>query len=154
MDGYQRILIAADFSDLTTTVLQHTRLLADRFQATVHVLHVVEDPVRGVALEEAYVLPPDFVEQAEQRSRALLEQVFSPDDRQKYRAELSIREGSPFVEIVRYARDQQIDLILMGTHGRSAVSQMFVGSVVRQVMRHAPCPVLVVPTPNQQVPLP
>ena len=55
-----------------------------------------------------------------------------------------LRTGSPFVEIVRYARDERIDLIVLGTHGRGPIAHMLLGSVAERVVRKAPCPVLTV----------
>lgn len=52
--AYSRILIPTDFSDISAAVLQHARTLADTFGSSLHVLHVVEDPVMGVGLEECY----------------------------------------------------------------------------------------------------
>ena len=56
---------------------------------------------------------------------------------------LSVHEGSPFVEIVRYAREQHIELIVMGTHGRGPVAHMLLGSVAESVFRDAALPMLV-----------
>ena len=66
----------------------------------------------------------------------------------------SIARGEPFVNIVRYARDNEIDLIVMGTHGRGAVKHMLLGSVAEKVLRKAPCPVLTVRDPEQEFILP
>ena len=56
--------------------------------------------------------------------------------------------GSPFVEIVRYAKEQDIDLIVMGTHGRGPIAHMLMGSVAEKVVRKAPCPVLTLTVPR------
>ncbi len=55
-----------------------------------------------------------------------------------------LREGKPFVEITNYARQHDIDLIVMGTHGRGGISHLLLGSVTENVIRTAPCPVLTV----------
>jgi nucleotide-binding universal stress UspA family protein len=57
---------------------------------------------------------------------------------------LELRKGSPFVEIIRYARDEKIDLIVMGTHGRGPMAHLLLGSVAERVVRKAPCAVLTV----------
>ena len=58
--------------------------------------------------------------------------------------------GTPFVEIIRYAREQSIDLIVMGTHGHSALAAMLLGTVAEKVVRKAPCPVLTVRDPRHK----
>jgi nucleotide-binding universal stress UspA family protein len=58
--------------------------------------------------------------------------------------------GSPFYEIVRYATEQQIDLIVIGTHGRGPLGHMLLGSVAEKVVRKAPCPVLTVRHPQHE----
>ena len=56
------------------------------------------------------------------------------------RAELVLKVGSPFVEIVRYAKEQNIDLVVLGTHGHGPIAHMLMGSVAERVVRKAPCP--------------
>jgi nucleotide-binding universal stress UspA family protein len=62
--------------------------------------------------------------------------------------------GSPFVEIVRYAKQHDIDLIVMGTHGRGPIAHMFMGSVAERVVRKATCPVLTVRSPEHEFVMP
>jgi nucleotide-binding universal stress UspA family protein len=62
--------------------------------------------------------------------------------------------GAPFVEIIRYARDQSIDLIVIGTHGHSALAAMLLGAVAEKVVRKAPCPVLTVRHPKHVFEMP
>ena len=61
-----------------------------------------------------------------------------------------VREGTPFAEIVRCARDKDIDLIVMGTHGHTGLAHMLLGSVTEKVVRKAPCPVLTVRHPEHE----
>lgn len=144
MDGYKTILAPTDFSERATAALLHARILAARFGASIHLLHVLEDPVRGIGLEEGYTLPDDYLTRAREHTHQRLEKILTEEEGQSHSAVLAIKEGSPFVEIVRYAREQNVDLIVMGTHGRRLLAHMLLGSVAEQVLRKAPCPVLVV----------
>jgi nucleotide-binding universal stress UspA family protein len=65
-----------------------------------------------------------------------------------------VREGPPVVEIVRYARDAEIGLIVIGTHGRGGLAHVFLGSVAENVVRKAPCPVLTVRHPQHEFVMP
>ena len=71
-------------------------------------------------------------------------------ERQKYSAEIVTLIGSPFLEIVSYAKAKDIDLIVMGTHGRGPIAHMLMGSVAEKVVRKAPCPVLTVRHPEHE----
>jgi nucleotide-binding universal stress UspA family protein len=76
------------------------------------------------------------------------------EDRKRLRAELVLEWVTPFVEIVRYARAHDIDLIAMSTHGRSAVKHLLLGSVAKNVVRSSLCPVLTVRHPEHECVLP
>jgi nucleotide-binding universal stress UspA family protein len=65
-----------------------------------------------------------------------------------------IRQGSPFLEIIRYAKEKNIDLIVLGTHGRSGLAHVMLGSVAERVVRIAPCPVLTVRHPEHEFVMP
>jgi nucleotide-binding universal stress UspA family protein len=80
----------------------------------------------------------------ERQARERLEAAVAPDQRDELRLVTALRTGSAFVEIVRYAREEEIDLLVMGTHGRGAIAHMLLGSVAERVVRKAPCPVLTV----------
>ena len=62
----------------------------------------------------------------------------------------TVEVGTPFVGIVRYARAHEVDLIVMGTHGRGAVQHLLLGSVAEQIVRQASCPVLTVRNPTHE----
>jgi nucleotide-binding universal stress UspA family protein len=141
----KQLLLATDFSDPSAAALDYAKAFAEAFDATIHVLHVVEDLAAHAWTTEVYVAAlPGVHEEMERQARARLDAVFSAEERQRFRVRPELRLGSPFVEIVRYARDQQIDLIIMGTHGRGPIAHVLLGSVAERVVRKAPCPVLTV----------
>lgn len=140
-----RILFPTDFSDTAGHALDYARDLAARYGASVHVLHVVRDPMsQAWAGEAAGVVIPDLLKSwradAERRLREL-----SLDGIRTRRA---VRVGHAFVEIIQYAKSNEIDLIVMGTHGRGPVEHLLLGSVAEKVVRKAPCPVLTVREPG------
>jgi nucleotide-binding universal stress UspA family protein len=142
-----RILVPTDFSDTSTAAVKYGVALAEAFGAQLHLLHVVEQPVPWqLAGEIAMVSAP--VDDAERRRHveAELAALLTRDERDKYRVVVATEIGAPFAEIVRYAGREQIDVIVMGTHGRGAIAHLLIGSVAENVVRKAPCPVLTIPT--------
>lgn len=138
----RHLLLPTDFSD---TALQATRYaveLARRFQAVLHLLHVIEDPFTTLPLFDS--IPGPSRKELEALADAKLRNWIQPDDAAGLTLEYHAIHGHPFVEIVVFARQHDIDLIVLGTHGRGVVAQMLLGSHVEQVVRTAPCPVLTV----------
>ena len=146
MIALKNILVATDFGEPAEAALRYGRELARRFQASLHVLHVVDElaahPVPGPGM------PVDFGEMQttlEQDARANLLRLVSEPDRKALRAHLEIAISAwPGQAILAYARDFKIDLIIVGTHGRRGLASFFLGSVNQQVTRAAACPVLTV----------
>lgn len=141
------ILVPIDFSGSARDALAYAKTVAERFDASLHLVHVLPDPHEGLwsiaaAGASAASVATRWVREAE----SLLGQLLTDDERAARRAEVAVLEGHAFVEIVRYAKDHDIDLIVMGTHGRGPIEHMLVGSVAEKVVRQAPCPVLTVRT--------
>ncbi len=146
-----RILVPTDFSDTSAAAVKYAVSLADAFGAQLHLLHVMEQPVQWqMAAEMAMVTAP--VDDAALRARAETElaALLTRDERERYRAVCATEVGAPFAAIVKYARRETIDLIVMGTHGRGAVAHLLIGSVAENVVRKAPCPVLTVRHPEHE----
>lgn len=154
MIALKRILVPTDFSEASEAALKYGRALAEAFDASLYVLHVMEDPFVFAPTSEGYVPPPQFYEEMESATRDRLNKLLTDAERAKLRAQLVTKKGSPFVEIVRYAKDNDIDLIVMGTHGRGAIAHMLMGSVAEKVVRKAPCPVLTVRHPEHEFVMP
>lgn len=145
MISIKNILVPSDFSEPCEAALRYGVALADAFSSSLHVLHVLEEPVVTAMAPEAYAMSlPGLLDELERRSRERLDGLLTEEQRTKFRAKLVSERGSPFVEIVRYAREKDIDLLVMGTHGRGAIAHMLMGSVAERVVRKAPCPVLTV----------
>lgn len=139
------ILVPTDFSDASDAALKYGKAFAKAFGASLHVIHVLEDLVGPAWAPEAYAVSlPQLYEDLEKRSIEQLEQLMPREERDEFRVQLAHVSGSPFVEIVRYAREHSIDLVVMGTHGRGPIVHMLLGSVAERVVRKAPCPVLTV----------
>jgi universal stress protein A len=143
MIAIKTILVPTDFSECSDHALGYGRAMAETFGASLHLLHVVQDPYTQPWAAEAFPAPLDdmlaqWQEQARARLQALVPEAARPG------AMVAVQVGSPFQEIVNYAEAQRIDLIVIGTHGRGPLGHMLLGSVAEKVVRKAPCPVLTV----------
>jgi nucleotide-binding universal stress UspA family protein len=146
-----RILASTDFSDHSGQAVKYACELAKRFGAELRLLHVVQPPSSVVA----YGGPlPEQVLHPEPAAQKELEILEVPDAKQIRRVVREIQLGPPFVEIVRYAKANDVDLIVMGTHGRTGIVHALLGSVTEKVVRKAPCPVLTVRTKGHQFVMP
>ena len=150
----KRILVPTDFSEPSAAAVKYAKEFVQAFGSSLHVLHVLEDPYIFAATAEGYAAPPDFCADLEKNARVRLAEVVSAAELQTLKTQVALKKGSPFVEIVRYAKSEDIDLIVMGTHGRGPIAHMLMGSVAEKVVRKAPCPVLTVRHPEHEFVMP
>jgi nucleotide-binding universal stress UspA family protein len=142
---FKTILVPTDFSEPSTAALDYAKQLADAFNASIHLLHVVQDPARQPWILETYgVSSLDVLADIMTQAQRDLEHALPESERKTHKAELVTAVGSPFGEILDYARKNNVDVIVMGTHGRGALAHALLGSVTERVVRFAPCPVLTV----------
>jgi nucleotide-binding universal stress UspA family protein len=134
------ILFPTDFSERSQAVFPYACSLARDQGARLLVLYVDPPPLfHGEVVARRQ--EPDY----EDRLLAELRRLQSPDP--AVRVEYLLDEGKAAEEILRVAREENCDLILMATHGRTAVRRLLMGSVAEQVLRQAPCPVLTLSAP-------
>ena len=142
---FTRILVPTDFSEPSDAALDYARVLAQKFGASLHMLHVVEPFVIGPMGSEALIADsPDIQAKVYEDARIRLAHRVSPADRTRYAATKEIVSGSSARSIVQYATERGMDLIVMGTHGRSGMAHVLMDSVAETVVRCAPCPVMTV----------
>jgi universal stress protein A len=145
----RRVLVPTDFSECSAVALRYGLALAERFDAHVHLLHAVQNPFDQPWAAEVYaVSQADFESTARDESDRRLAALLARSGRQPDQMTCLTTIGSPFLAIVGYAKDELIDLIVMGTHGRGPVAHLLIGSVAENVVRQAPCPVLTVRQPE------
>ncbi|MCA9114449.1 MAG: universal stress protein [Planctomycetaceae bacterium] len=142
MIAIKQILLPVDFSEPALEATRYALELAERFSATLHLLHVIEDPAVYLPMFESYPLPSR--EEFNQYAQTRLENWIPESDAQKCAIERHWVHGTPFVEILKFARTQNVDLIVVGTHGAGMIRHLLLGSVAEKVVRKASCPVLTV----------
>jgi nucleotide-binding universal stress UspA family protein len=145
MLSLKTVLVPTDFSDASESALRYGKSMAEKFGASLHVVHVMEDLLAHAWAAEVYVSSmPQLRDEIEKESRQRLGALLTDAERKALRAETALLAGNPFLEIIRYAKAHDIDLIVMGTHGRGPIAHMLLGSVAEKVVRKSPCPVLTV----------
>jgi nucleotide-binding universal stress UspA family protein len=148
------IVCAVDFSEYSDYALRYAVDLAKTFDADLKLIHIVELPFLP-----SYSLAgiPDLsmpVDEIEEGARNRLQETLE-DCRSKHsKVEGEVRMGTAFLEIINYAREVGADLIVVGTHGRTGLSHILIGSVAEKVVRKAPCPVLSVKHPDHRFEMP
>jgi len=131
------ILFPTDFSTASDAALPHAEALARQADARLLIVHVEEAPLAYGGGELYYGLPePDS-----DRIRKMLDDVRPADPALPFDHRLTM--GDPASEIVRMAADESAEMIVLGTHGRTGMTRLLMGSVAEAVVRRAPCPVLV-----------
>jgi universal stress protein A len=150
----QRILLPTDFSTYSATATKYACELAARFDAELHLLHTLEiHPISSPDFGMGLALPR-YAEESRTAAEKAMTKVVDPQWSAGRKVFQAIVEGSPRAEIVRYARDKDVDLIVIATHGRSGLSHVLIGSVAESVVRTAPCPVLTVRPEGHQFVMP
>lgn len=147
------VLVATDFSEPSHTALGYGRALARNFGATLVVLHVADVVTSGLGAGGGRF--SEVQRAAEEAARAQVGALLTDEDRQTLRAKaVALTAIAPAETIVAYAKDAEVDVIVMGTHGRGGVAHLLMGSVAEAVVRTAPCPVLTVRHPEHEFVLP
>jgi nucleotide-binding universal stress UspA family protein len=151
MIDLRRILVPTDFSKFSKNALTYAVAFAEKFGAELYLLHVVQD--LALFVPEAITVAPPLappVEQFIEAARTALDRVMKDCCPPSILVHPEVVEGTPFHEIINAARDKDVDLIVMGTHGHAGLAHVLLGSVAEKVVRKAPCPVLTVRHPEHE----
>jgi nucleotide-binding universal stress UspA family protein len=148
----RRILLPTDFSTFSATATSYACELATRFDAEVHLLHTLDVHLASTPAFGMGLALPKYLHESRAAAEKALAGVLDAQWAVGRKVVHALVEGSPKVEIVRYARTHEIDLIVLATHGRSGLAH--IGSVAESVVRTAPCPVLTVRPQGHQFVMP
>jgi nucleotide-binding universal stress UspA family protein len=141
----RRILFPTDFSEPAKEAQKYAMALADRFGAELHLLHVIPEVVIPFPdSTTAWTLPPAEMQLQVHAAEQRLVEELGPDWAEERRTRHAAVVGNAVEEIVRYASENEIGMIVIGTHGRTGLSRLLLGSVAEKLVRLATCPVLTV----------
>ena len=138
----RNILVPVDFSESSEKAASAAGALAEKTGATVHLLHAYLIPVESAGLAQA--VSQQYVDQFVGESKAQLKELAAKACPGATLGPLLVESGDPRDVILAEAKKLNVELIVMGTHGRRGISRAIIGSVAESVVRHAPCSVLVV----------
>lgn len=141
---FNRILIPTDGSDAVGPAIETALDVADTYDATLHVLYVVEPPSSVVGVGEGFTGVDNLLEELEEEGRQATDAIATQATDNDIDTTTAIQQGNPREDILAYATDHEIDLIVIGTRGRTGVKRTLLGSVTEAVIRHADVPVLTV----------
>ena len=151
----KKILFPTDFSDSSNEALQYALSFAKEYGAKLVVLHVINEKVfaEGINLPRVISLE-ELADEMEAEAKKQLKTLIPKEQGEGLERENVILRGNPFLEIIRYAKDEDVDLIIIGTHGRSGFEHIIFGSTAEKVVRKAPCPVLSVKPAQREFVMP
>jgi nucleotide-binding universal stress UspA family protein len=143
----QHFLVPLDFSESANQALDYAITLAGKLGARLTILHAIQSlPLGGVDM--GVTLPLAYVQDLEAEIRRSLASCLERVTAAGLEGDMVIVHGVPFHEIIETAKTQQVNLIVMGTHGHTGLHHVLLGSVAEKVVRLAPCPVLVARQPT------
>lgn len=145
-----RILVPIDFSEHSKRALKYAIPFAQQFIASIDLIYVVEPTIYPADFSFGQAGFPNVEEELRAAGSNELDTLIKKEIAGRVPAKKVIRTGKPFYEIIQYAREAKMDLIIIATHGHTGMEQILFGSTAEKVVRKAPCPVLVVRTGERE----
>jgi len=137
-----RILLPTDFSESAHHALSYGISFAREYKAELVLLHVVETVAAPYASDLFPVPMAEVFEEMSSYAREELEKLAAEARERGVTVRSMVAQGKPSLEIIRVAREESADMIVLGTHGKGMLDQALFGSTTERVVRKAPCPVL------------
>jgi nucleotide-binding universal stress UspA family protein len=153
---FKKILFCTDFSENSHWAFTYALNLAKNYKSKLFIIHVT--PVPNHPEQLSIYLPPEKLEELRIAQRKELEKELKTFYLRKLKEfknyKIFFKEGEPFIEIIQMAKKKSVDLIVMGTHGRTGLDHVLFGSTAEKVVRKSPCPVLTIRLPGKRFKMP
>ena len=144
----KKILFPTDFSEGSSDALDYAIDMAKRYGSKLYLVHVLYDIAKAAGWYVPHSSMDEMYKDIEKSAEKELGRFGLEESRKLAGVERIVLKGVPHTEIVKFAKDNKIDLIIMGTHGRKGMGRILFGSTAAQVVRYAPCPVFAVRLPE------
>jgi nucleotide-binding universal stress UspA family protein len=141
MAKFKKILVPVDFTKYSDHAISYAEMMAKTFQAKILLFHVIEQFTYSVS-DTIQVM--DHYTTLKEIAQQMLDAKKKQAAKKGLGVETRVLKGSPALEIVKYSENKKTDLIVMGSHGRTGIQHLVLGSVAERVVRMASCPVLTV----------
>lgn len=140
VEGYDDVLVPTDGSDAAELAIDHAIGIGEAVGARIHAVNVVD--LGDVAASSEYAIPNDLIESLEDRGTRATETVRDRAAAAGLEARTEVRSGYPARDLLEYVEDEDVDLVVMGTAGRTGLNRFLMGSTTERLVRHSPVPVL------------
>jgi nucleotide-binding universal stress UspA family protein len=145
---FNRILVGCDFSEDSALAFQHGLSFAQEFQSELHLVHVMEPPVYMDMFKSFAEYGEELQADLQTRIKNKLKKMVPKEAFNWCSPQTILLNGPSHEELIRYAKNSEIDLIVLGVRGQGLVERFFIGSTTDRVVRQTPCPVLSVCLPE------
>lgn len=139
-----RILVPIDFSTHSKNALNYAVSIAANFNSELILVYVVEPTIYPADFSFGQVAVPSIENELRERGRTELDNLVTTSIPAELNSKSVIRTGKPFMEIIKTAIEENVDMIIIATHGHSKVEHLLFGGTTEKVVRKAPCPVLII----------
>lgn len=143
----KKVLVPIDFSDYSKSALRYAVNFAKSFNAEIILIYVVEPIIYPPDFSMGQIAMPTINTDWDNRAKEELDKLAKNEITSNGNVKTIIKTGKPFAEIIETAKEEDIDLIIISTHGHSGVEYILFGSTAEKVVRKAPCPVLTLREP-------
>lgn len=147
----KKILFPTDFSVASDYALSYAISLAKRFKAGMFFIHVVDTSYDISGFYIPHISVEKLIQEMEDSAEARLKKISIKIPRKVKIYEAVVKSGSPYKEIIKFSKNKGIDMIIMGTHGKSGTDHFFFGSTTERVIKQADCPVLTIRPPKNML---
>lgn len=146
----ERILFPTDFSEGSTHALHYAVDLVKHYNAKLYILHVIYDIAKATESHIPHISADEIYKEMNKWAMNELETCCIEEIRGLSDVEKLVIKGTPHEEIIRFATDKKVDMIVMGTYGRTGLQKFIFGDTAEKVVRRAPCPVMTVRIPSHR----
>jgi nucleotide-binding universal stress UspA family protein len=141
-----KILVPYDLSDDLSKILPYVRSVARAYDSEICLLHVVQDLRKWGKAYVPHASMDKFQEEAEKEAEKKMDRICEEQLTDFGAVQKKVVSGNPAKEILRMVESEDVDLLIMGTHGRKGLEQMIIGSVAEKVLKQCPVPVMTIDT--------
>jgi nucleotide-binding universal stress UspA family protein len=149
--NFEKILVPVDFSEHSLSALEHAKSIAESYNASLQLLHVIEEPVHPAlslaGKSSIFDIIPDLKADCKKRIEKMLKNVKGSE----VKSEIFVIEGRASADIIKFVKEHNTDLLVIATHGLTGIEHLLLGSVTEKVVRMASCPVFTVKSFGKQL---